>query len=245
MHASGVWIAVGALLGLTAALLPAALKLGKRQALWVRIRTAAEVSRSVRALWNTPAPYEVVGPEILPELSGMILSLNFLKSKSAPMRDQRVDSFKSHYLEERLLDQKQYFMRQSTSAEEKGRRYRLISKICVIAAILLSLWTFGGRSLLKTSHALAGGSWLPLLASALFQMATIAGALLVVNDCDRRQRRYLEIHNSLANWEMELRAFHTWPPVIQVVNKIERALLVELLEWRSLLQNTKMPRDTS
>ncbi len=242
-HASGFWIAVGALLGLTAALLPAALKLGKRQALWVRIRTAAEVSRSVRALWNAPAPYEVVGPEILPELSGMILSLNFLKSKSAPTRDQSVDSFKSHYLEERLLDQKQYFMRQSTSAAEKGRRYRLISKICVIAAILLSLWTFGGRSLLKTSHALAGGSWLPLLASALFQIATVAGALLVVNDCDRRQRRYLEIHNSLANWEMELRAFHTWPPVIQVVNKIERALLVELLEWRSLLQNTKMPRN--
>ena len=86
-------------------------------------------------------------------------------------------------------------------------------------------------------------TWLPLVASALFQIATVAGALLVVNDCDRRQRRYLEIHNFLANWEMELRAFHTWPPVIQVVNKIERALLVELLEWRSLLQNTKMPRN--
>jgi hypothetical protein len=242
MHASGGWVAVGALLGLTAALLPAALKLGKRQALWVRIRTAAEVSRSVRALWDTPAPYEVVGPEILPELSGMILSLNFLKSRARHTIDAAVDSFKMQYLEERLLDQKKYFMRQSTNSAEKARRYRLISKLCVITAILLSLWAFGGRSLLKTSHAASGGSWLPLVASALFQVATIAGALLVVNDCDRRQRRYLEIHNSLANWEMELRAFHTWPPVIQVVNKIERALLVELLEWRSLLQNTKMPR---
>jgi hypothetical protein len=243
MHASGAWVAVGAVLGLTAALLPAALKLGKRQALWVRIRTAAEVTRSVRALWDTPAPYVVVGPEILPELSGMILSLNFLKSKAAPTRDSPVDLFKMQYLEKRLVDQKKYFKRQSTNSAEKGRRYRLISKICVIAAILLSLWTFGGRSLLKTSHAVSGGSWLPLVASALFQIATIAGALLVVNDCDRRQRRYLEIHNFLANWDVELRAFHTWPPVIQVVNKIERALLVELLEWRSLLQNTKMPRN--
>jgi len=243
MHASGIWVAAGALLGLTAALLPAALKLGKRQALWVRIRTAAEVSRSVRALWDTPAPYEVVGPEILPELSGMIVSLNFLKSTTPQTGDKGVDAFKMQYLEERLIDQKKYFMRQSTQSAEKGRRYRLISKICVIAAIVMSIWAFGGHTLLKRSHAVSGGSWPPLVASALFQIATVAGALLVVNDCDRRQRRYLEIHNFLASWETELRAFHTWPPVIQVVNKIERALLVELLEWRSLLQNTKMPRN--
>jgi hypothetical protein len=31
--------------------------------------------------------------------------------------------------------------------------------------------------------------------------------------------------------------------VIQVVSRVERALLVELIEWRSLLQNMKMPRD--
>ncbi len=243
MHASGVWVAVGALLGLAAGLLPSALKLGKRQALWVRIRTAAEVSRSVRALWNMPGPYEIVGPEILPELSSMIVSLNYLKSNGTQAIDNGVDSFKMQYLEERLIDQKHYFARQSSKAAAKGRRYRLISKICVVAAVLMSLWTFGGRSLLKTSHAVSSGSWLPLVASALFQIATIAGALLVVNECDRRQRRYLEIHNSLAQWEIELRAFHTWLPVIKVVNKIERALLVELLEWRSLLQNTKMPRN--
>ncbi len=243
MHASGVWVAVGAVLGLTAALLPATLKLPKRQALWVRVRTAAEVSRSVLALWGVPVQYEIVGPEILPELSGMILSLNFLKSKATKAVEGGVDSFKAQYLEERLMDQKEYFMKQSILSAERGKRYRLVSKFCVIAAILLSLWTFGERSLLKTSHAVSGDSWLPLAASALFQIATIAGALLVVNDCDRRQRRYLEIHNSLANWEMELRAFHTWSPVIQVVSRIERALLVELLEWRSLLQNTKMPRN--
>ena len=65
-------------------------------------------------------------------------------------------------------------------------------------------------------------------------------------DCgrsERRERRYQEIHRSLADWEIELRAFHTWPPVIEVVSKIERALLVELLEWRSLLRNMKMPRN--
>jgi hypothetical protein len=197
----------------------------------------------VCALWDTPAPYEVVGPEVLPELRGMIVSLNFLKSTTKKTTGNRIESFKSRYLEERLLDQKRYFMKQSTIAAQKGRRYRLTSKICVICAIVLSIWTFAGRSVLKLQDVGSWNAWLPLVASALFQGATIAGALLVVNDCDRRQRRYLEIHESLANWELELRAFITWPPVVHLVNKIERALLVELLEWRSLLQNTKMPRN--
>jgi hypothetical protein len=243
MRASGIWVAAGAMLGLTAALLPIVLKLGKRQALWVRIRTAAEVSRSVCALWDMPVGYEVVGPEILPELSGMIASLNFLKSTAERISDGGVDSFRARYLEQRLLDQKRYFLKQSIKAAERGRRYRLISKVCVATAIIMSIWTFAGRSLFGMNEVFSGGSWLPLVASVLFQVATVAGALLVVNDCDRRTSRYREIHESLANWELEFNAFHTWPPLIQVVNKIERALLVELLEWRSLLQNTKMPRN--
>ena len=242
MHASGLWVGVGALLGLTAGLLPAALKLGKRQALWVRIRTAAEVSRSVVALWEAPVQYEVVGPEVLPELRGMIVSLNFLKSRKAGGEEGGVEGFKAKYMEERLLDQKRYFLRQSGKAAEKGARYRMVSKVCVVGAIAMSVWAFGGRTLLKTSDEAAGGSWLPLMASALFQMATIAGALLVVNECDRRQRRYAEIAAALGSWEAELKAFNTWRLVMPVVSKVERALLVELLEWRSLLQNVKMPR---
>ena len=242
MHSSGVWAGAGAALGLAAALLPAALRVGKRQALWVRIRTPAEVTRSVVAMWDAPVQYEVLGPEILPELRGMIVSLNFLKSQRRASEDGGVETFKKKYLEERVIDQKGYFLRQSIKSAEKGRRYRLISKVSVISGVVLAAWAFGGRSLLKTSYAASGGSWLPLVASALFQVVTVAGALLVVHECDRRQRRYLEMHHSLASWEMELRAFHTWGPVVQVVSKIERALLVELLEWRSLLQNTKMPR---
>ena len=240
---SSIWVAVGAAIGLAAAVLPAMLRLGKRQALWVRIRTAAEVSRSVCALWNMPSSYEVVGPEILPELESMIVSLNFVKSKARNAVEVNVELFKTTYLKERLLDQKLYFLRQAKKAYARGRRYRLIGKVCVICAITISVFTFSNRMLLKSSAASVLAIWLPLVASALFQGATIAGALLVVNDCDRRQRRYMEIHEALVNWELELVAFRSWPPVIKVVNKIERALLVELLEWRSLLQNTKMPRN--
>jgi hypothetical protein len=242
IHAS--WTeAGGAVLGLTAAVLPAVLGLGKRQALWVRLRTAAEVSRSVLALWDTPVRYQVVGPEILPELNSMIRSLDFLKAQAGQQNKIEVVEFKEKYLKARLLDQMKYFLRQSVHSADRGRRYRLVSKVCAGSAILMLIWVFISRYLVKTGHLSSRVSWLPLVASALFQMATIAGALLVVNECERRERRYREIHRSLADWEAELRAFHTWPPVIEVVSKIERALLVELLEWRSLLKNMKMPRN--
>jgi hypothetical protein len=244
VHELGAWMAAGgAVLGLTAAVLPAMLRLGKRQAQWVRIRTAAEVSRSVSALWDTPVRYQVVGPEILPELNSMIRSLDFLKAQAGQQNKIGLIQFKEQYFDVRLLDQMGYFQRQSLHSASMGRRYRLVSKVCAASAIVVLVWTFSSRYLMKMSHAASGGSWLPLVASTLFQIATIAGALLVVNECERRERRYKEIHRSLADWEVELRAFHTWSPVIEVVSKIERALLVELLEWRSLLKNMKMPRN--
>ena len=242
MHSMSLWLGAGAVLGLMAALLPAGLRLGKRQALWVRIRTAAEISRSVVALWDTPTRYQVVGPEILPELSGMLESLNLMKSQSGRAGIATIAEFKARYLKSRLIDQTHYFSRQSKKSAEQATRYRMIGKVATAGAIVISAWTFG-RSLFKPSHIAFGRIWLPLLASALFQVATVAGALVVVHDCDRRQRRYDEIRRSLARWEVELEAFHTWHPITQVVNNIERALLVELLEWRALLQNRKMPRN--
>jgi hypothetical protein len=64
-----------------------------------------------------------------------------------------------------------------------------------------------------------------------------------VYDYERRQKRYRELQWALGTWDIEMRALHTWPAVSKVVSKIERALMVELLEWRSLLQNMKMPRN--
>jgi hypothetical protein len=239
----GIWIAAGAVFGLAASMLPMLVRLGPRQALWVRIRTAAEVSRSMVALWATPARYKIVGPEILPELSGMVRSLDLLKSQAHRRNQSSLEEFKQTYARDRLLDQMNYFARQSTQAAKTAHQYRIVGKLCTIGAILISGWMFIGHTLLKINTGLTGQSWLSLVASALFQFATVAGALLIVKDCDRRQRRYLELHRALSDWESELRAFHTWPPVIEVVSKIERALLVELLEWRSLLQNRKMPRN--
>jgi hypothetical protein len=88
-----------------------------------------------------------------------------------------------------------------------------------------------------------GERWVALAIPAFFQLATISGALLIVHDCERRQRRYRELSNWLQEWDMELDGLRTWPTVLKVAGRIERALLVELLEWKSLVRNIKLPRN--
>ena len=61
-----------------------------------------------------------------------------------------------------------------------------------------------------------------------------------MNDCDRRRERYLELHQQLAQWEAQLEELRTWPSALRIAGRIERALLAELIEWRSLLRNHKM-----
>jgi hypothetical protein len=92
---------------------------------------------------------------------------------------------------------------------------------------------------------LGQGPWkqgLALGAAIAFQIATVAGALLAVNDCDRRRQRYRELHRQLGEWDAQLVALRTWPAVLNVAGRIERALLAELIEWRSLLRNPKPGR---
>jgi hypothetical protein len=239
-RAAPLWIGVSAALGITAAVLPAALRLDKRQALWARTRTAAEVCRSVLALWRTPVPYEVLGPEIIPELSGVLMSLNFLKLKDGPRNKISLEEFKVNYRRDRLSNQIRYFRDSGARAARDGRRLRMITWVCGVIAIAIAVSLFLAKFGLLGTHPLPASKWFPLAISAFFQIATVAGALIVVNDCNRRQQRYRELHSWLLDWDSQLEALLTWPSALQVVAKIEKALLVELLEWRSLVRNAKL-----
>jgi hypothetical protein len=234
------WSVVAIVFGLLAAAGPAILKLAKKQAKWVRIRTAAEITRSFVALWDLPGRYKIVGPGILPELSGMLLGLGLLKSTNVREKVMTLEQFKTEYLKTRLLDQKKYFLGQSKLAHAKASCFRVVAKICGGCAVVISAIAFV-LGIMHLRHPGVGfRDWLSLGSSFLFQLATIAGALVVVHDCDRRHHRYMELHHVLGVWAKELRALHTWHSVAQIVERVERALLIEVLEWRALLQNKKI-----
>jgi len=235
-------IAGSAALGIIAALLPVALRLDRRQALWARTRTAAEVCRSVLALWDAPFQSEVIGPEIGPELAGVLTSLRFLKMQALAHGHVTVETFKQRYRKERILDQIAYYSRHADRAEQERRKYRRITVFSVGSAVVLALCWLAGKMGVAGLHALSRGNWFGTALSAFFQGATIVAALEIVHDSGRRQRRYREIHDWLKDWDRQLEALRTWPSVLKVVVQVEKALMVELLEWRSLAKNTKLPR---
>ena len=228
------WLGVSAVLGIVAIALPAVLRLHARQSLWARTRTAAEISRSVLAMWSTPGVYEVIGAEVGAEISGILRSLNFLKMKDGSSNGSSLDDFKREYRRDRVSHQIDYFRRQATRATRQQRYYGAAGWVCGALASLIAagyLVTQIHRiEILEIPH-----QWIALAMSALFEIATMAGAFVGMKDCARRRRRYSELSDSLRGWDRQLDALHTWTSVLQVVERIERALLVELFEWRSLV----------
>lgn len=243
--APAAWLAFSAALGIIALVLPAILGLDEKQHLWARTRTAAEVTRSVLALWSTPILYKAIGPEAIPELAGVLRSLNFLKMEDGSRNSLSLDAFKQHYLLKRVTHQIDYFNREAAKAGRQERFYRIAGQAAI--------WTGGAVAVIATAFFLSQSrftgplvaltpEFLALVIAALFQIATMAGALALAKDCARRCRRYTELRLSLEGWQARLSALHTWASVIQVAERIERALMAELLEWRSLIQTGSVGR---
>jgi len=239
--AAAPWLALSAVLGIVAIALPAALRLHARQLRWARTRTAAEIGRSVMAMWKTPAPYEVIGAEVVAEFSGVLRSLNFLKMEDGRRNDASLDDFKQEYRRGRVAHQIDYFSRQAERARRQKRWYGTAG------------WVFGGLATVVAAGYLVTQThwievreiphhWIALTMAALFEMATMAGAFAGMMDCARRERRYSELSNRLRLWDRQIDALHTWTSVLQVVERIERSLLVELFEWRSLVTGTASHR---
>ena len=237
-----IWLWMGTALALMAAALPTVMRLTRRQIAWTRMRTASEICRSCLALWPTPAPYDVVGPETVPELAGMLTALNYLKISDRTSLQSSLDEFKRDYRESRVGDQLAYFSRHASHSETQIRRYRMVTRASVFIAVSFNFW------LLLNAHGL--NHWitarakpaLAIAAATLFQVATVAGALLVVNDFERRRDRYRELHRMLMQWDKQVDLAQTWPIALRVISVVEKALLAELIEWRSHIRNRKVPQ---
>jgi hypothetical protein len=240
-HSVGMLLSIGSALGITAAALPYALLLHARQDVWARTRTAAEVCRSILALWHAPTSYQVIGPEVIPEFSGMLTSLNLLKMRDRAQRKMSLEEFKQHYRQERVADQVAYYSKHAAKSSAEARKYRTAIRFSIILAILANVWLYTGARAFKSAHLLPWEHGLALTASIAFEIATVAGALIVVNDCDRRKQRYTEMQYLLTEWDTQLERLRTWFSVLHVANRIERALLIEVIEWRSVIRHRKLP----
>jgi hypothetical protein len=193
-------------------------------------------------LWPTPALYDAVGPEVVPELAGMLMSLNYLKMSGRPPRPATLEEFKRQYREDRVQDQIAYFSRHASRAATAVRGYRNVVWACIFLAGALNVWRLlNAHGIIDWSQ---GRSYpvLALAATTLFQIATVAGALSAVNDYQRRRDRFRELHRMLTRWDKQLELSQTWSTVLRITSTIEKALLAELIEWRSHIRNRKLPQ---
>ncbi len=239
---SVIWLWMGTALGVMAASLPTVMRLGRRQVEWTRVRTAAEICRSCLALWQTPMLYEVVGPEVLPDLAGMLTSLNFLKMSDRPASESNLEEFKRRYRGERVQHQIAYFSRHASLAAAWAGRYRIITWASTILAVGLDFWLVLNAHGLDHSISARLRPELALSVALFFQIATVAGSLVVVYDYVRRRDRYRELHRMLVQWDKQLELSETWPIVLRIATTVEKALLAELIEWRSHIRNQKYPQ---
>ncbi len=229
------WLAISAALGIIALAFPAVLRVHARQGLWARTRVAAEITRSVLVTWRTPRPYEVIGSEAAPWLTGILRALNFLKMEDNHGVETPLSDFKQEYRRDRVAHQIEYFSSQAQKAARQERRYGSIGWICGAIATLIAVACLSGGLQWLADHGFPGHDWLAFLMSALFEVSTMAGAFAAMKDCARRRRRYHELSHALRRWDTQLEALNTWNSVLHVVDRIERALIVELFEWRSLV----------
>jgi hypothetical protein len=239
---TAIWVGIGSGLGFTVGALPALMKMQQRQALWARIRSATEICRSNLAFWKAPVPYNVIGPEVVPELDGMLMSLNFLKMSDGMNRKADVEGFKREYREGRVQGQMDFFWKSATKSEKKARQYQIGILGATAVALAANIWMLANSIWMKNPPVAPWKQLLPLSGSVFFQLATIAGAMLVVNDYQRRRTRYRELHHLLQEWDKQLEFALTWPIVIRIAEMVEKALLAEVIEWKSLILHHKMPR---
>jgi hypothetical protein len=109
----------------------------------VRTRTAAEVCRSALAFWNTPTPYDAIGPEVVPELSGVLMSLDLLKMLDRKRSEASLEEFKRAISPSSASsNQIAYFLDHAAQSAAEAREYRVTIWACVGLAVAANVWLF-------------------------------------------------------------------------------------------------------
>ncbi len=123
-------------------------------------------------------------------------------------KEASLEEFKEEYRKKRVAGQIVYFLKHAAQSTAEALRYRITIWTCVGLAASVDGYGFSlPTTRLKIWARDPISNFFELGASIGFQIATVAGALLAVNDCDRRRQRYRELHHLLGEWDAQLRKF--------------------------------------
>ena len=202
---------------------------------WVRCRLAAEFCRSALATWGLPKAAPLLADLDLPGLRGLARSLQVLHRRTTGARSVPMEDFKRLYLEHRVDDQLAYYERRLAKALPQLARLRagfwlatLSAITCTAAYALHRVWNYA-------DFPPAVEEWLfYFLPISLPVVAAAFISLISINDLHRRVARYREMQALLQAARKQVAYSRTWSSLERVVQRTERALLQEVVEWHSI-----------
>ncbi len=202
---------------------------------WVRCRLAAEFCRSALATWGLPRAAPIFADLDLPGLRMLTRSLQVLHRRTARAQAVPMEDFKRLYLEHRIGDQLSYYERRLAKALPQlvwlraGFWIATLSAItCTAAYALHHVWNYADLPP-------AIEDWLfYFLPISLPVVAAAFISLISINDLHRRVARYREMQALLQAARKQVAYSRTWSSLERVVQRTERALLQEVIEWHSI-----------
>lgn len=202
---------------------------------WVRCRLAAEFCRSALATWGLPRAAPLFAELDLPGLRQLTRSLQVLHRRTVGANPVAMTTFKQAYLRDRIDDQISYYTKKLRQAEPLLVQLRTgfwIATALAIAATAMyaldhswHLFAVEGRAEEVVYYFLPIA--LPVVAAALMSFISI-------NDLHRRLARYREMAALLGAARKQVVYSQTWSSLERIVQRTERALLQEVLEWHSI-----------
>lgn len=202
---------------------------------WVRCRLAAELTRSALATWGMRRGLGLFRELEAADMRRLTRALEIEQRRAAASRPMELELFKARYLAERLDDQRAYYARQLARAlPQLGWLKRGFSTATLLAILFTAGYAVDHTWHLGWLHGAAEAWAYYYLPIALPVVAAGLMALIAINDLHRRVARYREMEHVLEAARRQLGFAQTWGSVERIVGRTERALLQEVVEWRTL-----------
>jgi hypothetical protein len=212
--------------------------------IWLRHRLRAEYCRSILATWHCRNLVEPVTFHEVPELRDLSQSALLLRLEKDPKLEVDIKAFRADYAHHRVMTQWHYFRNEGDKAQAKAgplrARYWAYTFAAVICSVILFVLRFGSSTFNRENF--SGSPWYVQVGMILLDvsplafpaMASFTLARMAIEDVDRRVGRFRDLQSKMHSTLVDLSFCGSWESLSHSVEKTEKILFNEVLEWYSI-----------
>jgi hypothetical protein len=220
-----------------------------KHAIWLRQRRTAEYARSILATWHGRDFIEPDSFHEVTELKELARYALFLHLEKDPQNLVDIGAFRVAYARDRVMGQWEYFRSEGDKAEAKAGplrvQYLYFTLIAFATSTILLALQMGNSPLSMDRNGNIPGYLLvfrgfmevaPLLFPAL---ASFTLTRMAIDEVDRRIGRFRDLQDKLHLTLIDLTYCGSWESLSHSVEKTEKLLFKEVLEWYSMSMDSK------